>query len=109
MVKENSKGDLVYASFLDERKGVQYDDIWTEFTYAENLNLYSTQKPQSLIHHIVKTSSNRGDVVADFFCGSGTTLAVANDLGRNFFGCDINPKAVEISRSRIKTSLFSAA
>lgn len=107
-IRVNSIGDLTYALFLDERKGVQYDDFWSQFTYATNLHLYKTQKPKSLLHHIIKASSNEGDIVADFFCGSGTTLAVANELGRNFFGCDINPKAIEITNSRIRPSLFSA-
>ena len=42
-----------------------------------------------------------GDVVADFFCGSGTSLVVAKELGRNYIGCDINPKAIEITNNRL--------
>ena len=68
---------------------------------------YATQKPKALLQRIIKASSNKGDIVADFFCGSGTTLEAANELERNFFGCDINPKAIEITNSRIKSSLFS--
>ena len=42
-------------------------------------------------------SSNKGDVVADFFCGSGTSMVAAKELGRQYIGCDINPRAVEIA------------
>lgn len=62
---------------------------------------YNTQKPKELLERIIKASSNEGDVVADFFCGSGTALVVAKELGRQYIGCDINPKAIEISNQRL--------
>lgn len=62
---------------------------------------YDTQKPKELIERIIKASSNEGDIVADFFCGSGTTGVVAKELNRSYILCDINPKAVEISENRI--------
>lgn len=61
---------------------------------------YYSQKPKKLLERIIKASSNEGDVVADFFCGSGTTLVVAKELGRKYIGCDINKKAVEICKKR---------
>lgn len=63
---------------------------------------YATQKPKQLLKRIIMASSNKGDVVADFFCGSGTTGVVAKELGRNYILCDINPKAIEISEQRLK-------
>ena len=63
---------------------------------------YDTQKPKALLERIIKASSNEGDIVADFFCGSGTTGVVAKELGRNYIMCDINPKAIEISEQRLK-------
>jgi len=62
---------------------------------------YSTQKPKALIERIVKASSNEGDLVADFYAGSFTTAEVCKELNRNFIGCDINSKAVEIGRKRL--------
>ena len=62
---------------------------------------YDTQKAKELLERIIKASSNEGDVVADFFCGSGTSLVVAKELGRNYIGCDINPKAIEITNNRL--------
>ncbi len=62
---------------------------------------YNTQKPKALIERIVKASSNEGDLVADFYAGSFTTAEVCQDLNRNFIGCDISERAVEIGRQRI--------
>ena len=62
---------------------------------------YPTQKPESLLERVIRASSNEGDVVADFFCGSGTTLAVAARLERRWLGCDLNPDAVAITQRRL--------
>ena len=64
---------------------------------------YDTQKPKKLLERIIKASSNEGDVVADFFCGSGTSLVVAKELNRQYIGCDINPRAIEITNKRLKS------
>lgn len=68
---------------------------------ANERNGYPTQKPKALIERIIKASSNEGDLVADFYMGSGTTAEVCKDLKRNFIGCDINPRAVEITLKRL--------
>ena len=62
---------------------------------------YNTQKPKELLERIIKASSNEGDIVADFFMGSGTTCVVAKELGRKYIGCDINPRAIEITNGRL--------
>jgi len=62
---------------------------------------YDTQKPKTLIERIIKASSNEGDLVADYYLGSGTTAVVCKELNRNFIGCDINPKAIEITKARL--------
>ncbi len=62
---------------------------------------YPTQKPISLIERIISSSSNTGDLVADFFCGSGTTLAVAEKLGRKWIGCDLGRFAIHTARKRL--------
>jgi len=62
---------------------------------------YPTQKPKALIERIIKASSNEGDLVADFYLGSGTTAEVCKDLNRNFIGCDINARAIEITLQRL--------
>ena len=62
---------------------------------------YPTQKPEGLLERIIKTSSNEGDVVFDCFCGSGTTMAVAQRMGRKWIGCDINLGAIQTSTKRL--------
>jgi len=62
---------------------------------------YPTQKPEAIIERLIKASSNEGDVVADFFCGGGTTLAVAQKLNRRWIGCDQSRIAVAITADRI--------
>ena len=66
---------------------------------------YPTQKPETLLERIIKVSSDEGDVVADFFCGCGTTIAVAQKLGRKWIGIDISPTAIKIIQKRFKQIL----
>ncbi len=62
---------------------------------------FATQKPEDLLKRIILASSNPGDIVADFFCGSGTTLAVAEKLGRRWIGCDLSRYAIHVTRKRL--------
>ena len=57
---------------------------------------YDTEKPYELLQRVILQSSNEGDLVADFFMGSGKTLEVARDTGRNYIGCDITEKSYNI-------------
>jgi hypothetical protein len=70
---------------------------------------YPTQKPQALLERIIRASSNKGDLVADFFCGSGTTSVVAEKNGRKFITSDESVRAVYTARSRLSetNSVFS--
>ena len=62
---------------------------------------YPTQKPVELLEKLITALCPPGGLVADFFCGSGTTLVAAQRLGRRYLGCDLNPQAVEIARQRL--------
>lgn len=62
---------------------------------------FPTQKPEALLERVIKASSNEGDLVADFFCGSGTTLAVAEKLGRRWIGADLGRYAIHTTRKRL--------
>lgn len=68
--------------------------------HSENTG-YATQKPKSLIKRIIDASSKEGDLVADFYLGSGTTAEVCQESNRHFIGCDINPEAVRITKDRL--------
>jgi len=93
--------------YLDEAKGVPLPDVWTDIanfqTVVNSPEIvgYATQKPEALLKRIVETSCNPGDLVADFFCGSGTTLAVAEKLGRRWIGCDLGRWAIHVTRKRL--------
>jgi site-specific DNA-methyltransferase (adenine-specific) len=69
---------------------------------------YATQKPLGVLRRIVQASSNPGDWVLDFFAGSGTTGAAADDLGRRFLLIDENPEAITVMRSRLPRARFVA-
>jgi DNA modification methylase len=108
--ERNTEGGLAYRRYMKDSKGVRLSEYWGDLPLCEGYKAqYDTQKPIELLERIIKVSSNEGDVVADFFCGSGTTLAAAKKLGRYYIGCDINPKAIEIAKERINinTNLFS--
>jgi len=88
-------------------KGKIPNDVWDDCYLVNNQFTresvgYATQKPKKLIERIIKASSNEGDLVADFYMGSGTTAVVCKELNRKFIGCDVNPRAVEITLQRLK-------
>jgi DNA modification methylase len=68
---------------------------------AEERFAFDTQKPEALLNRIILASSNPGEIVADFFCGSGTTLAVAEKLGRRWLGSDLSKFAIQVTRKRL--------
>ena len=70
--------------------------------YAKESVSYPTQKPLALLERIIKAFSNEGDLVADFFAGSGTTLSAAHSLNRKWLGCDSNPDAIKVIKERMK-------
>lgn len=87
-----------------ESKGPPLSDVWDVNVLApiaKERTGYPTQKPERLLERVILASSSPGDTVLDPFCGSGTTLAVAERLGRKAIGIDQNPAAVSIASSRI--------
>jgi len=84
-----------------DKKSPDYWAIPSINNMAEERTSYATQKPEALLERVIRSSSKEGDLVADFFCGSGTTLAVAEKLGRKWIGCDLGRFAVHTSRKRL--------
>ena len=76
-------------------------DIWATERYRSELIDYQTQKPEKLLERIINAATNKDDLVLDFFCGSGTTLAVAEKLGRRWVGCDIGKLAMYTTQKRL--------
>jgi len=91
--------------YLHEGKGVQPDNVWADIiqinSQAKEDTSYPTQKPEALLERIIKASSNEGDLIADFFCGSGTTAAVAEKLGRKWIVSDLGKFAIHTTRKRL--------
>lgn len=91
--------------YLHESKGRYVSDFWDDIyvinSMANEALGYPTQKPEALLERIIKASSNEGDLVADFFCGSGTTMAVAEKLGRRWIGCNLDKVGLQVSRNRL--------
>ncbi|RZN65247.1 MAG: site-specific DNA-methyltransferase [Candidatus Methanoliparum thermophilum] len=93
-----------YKQYLDDMPGVALHDIWTGLYLGASTSeriYFQTQKPEALLKRIILASSNPGDIVADFFVGSGTTLAVAEKLGRRWIGCDLSKFAIQVTRKRL--------
>lgn len=109
MAKDNrifitSTGKRRVKYYLSEAKGIAMDDSWNDISEVnsmakENVG-YATQKPEALLERIIKSSSNEGDLVCDFFGGSGTTAAVAEKLGRRWITGDVGKPASLVMRKR---------
>jgi DNA modification methylase len=93
--------------YLDDSKGVPLQDWWGDISMLRGIDQggerlgYPTQKPEALLERILKTSSNRDDTVLDPMCGCGTTIAVAQRLGRKWVGIDVSPTACKLMASRV--------
>lgn len=120
VIPKKEGGQPMYKQYMTD--GVPYQDIWayqanthgvlygTDSCIDEDVKwleqeaeklTYNTQKPEGLLRRIVETSTNPGDLVADFFCGSGTTGAVAEKLGRRWIMADLGRFAIHTTRKRL--------
>jgi SAM-dependent methyltransferase len=105
LIRFTSNGRPEKIQYLDEMKGDIVDDLWHDIYPINSQAIeaidYPTQKPEALLERIINASSNENDIVADFFCGSGTTLAVAEKLGRKWIGSDLGKFAIHTTRKRM--------
>lgn len=105
LIEFTSSGNPRKRQYYDDSKGKIVDDIWNDIypvnSQASEAVGYPTQKPESLLARLINASSNKGDLIADFFCGSGTTLAVAEKLGRKWIGSDLGKFSVHTTRKRM--------
>lgn len=101
-----------YKQYLDEAEGYPEQTLWEDTVWKDKETQfivswsdegvdYDTQKPEGLLERIIKASSNQASIVADFFCGSGTTAAVAERLGRKWITSDLGKPACMITRKRL--------
>ena len=92
--------------FFDELEGETVDTLWDDIppinSQAQERLGYPTQKPEALLERIIKASSNEGDVVLDAYCGCGTTVAVAQRLGRRWIGIDVTYQSIALILKRFE-------
>ena len=97
-------GGRSYVGGKSSEIGKVPEDVWrlpsVKGTTVEDM-AFDTQKPEALLKRIILASSNPGDIVADFFCGSGTTGAVAEKLGRRWIMADLSKFAIQVTRKRL--------
>ncbi len=95
-----------FKRYLDESKGLPVGSVWDDInpinSQAKESLGYPTQKPLPLLERIIKTSSNANDVVLDAFCGCGTAVVAAQNLGRQWIGIDISPTACRVMAKRLR-------
>lgn len=109
----DAKGEIYWSStgnprrkvYLDESKGIPVQDIWLNFKDAHNQNIkitgYPTEKNPEMLRRIILASSNKSDLILDAFSGSGTTVAVAEELERQWIAIDNSPLAIETTVHRL--------
>ncbi|HVA00113.1 MAG TPA: site-specific DNA-methyltransferase [Terriglobia bacterium] len=106
LVIPKDKNARIYRKiYEDTYPGQMVQNVWIDIPIvnpmADERVDYPTQKPEALLDRIIKASSNEGDLVADFFCGSGTTAAVAEKLGRKWIVSDLGKFAIHTTRKRL--------
>ncbi|WP_439545805.1 DNA methyltransferase [Sandarakinorhabdus sp.] len=99
-------GTPEYIRYLDEMPGMPLGDVWNDISpinpRAQERLGYPTQKPEALLERIIKASSNEGDTILDAYCGCGTTVAVAQRLGRRWIGIDITYQSIALILKRFR-------
>lgn len=102
-----------YKRYLDELSGVPLQDLWTDLppvaAQAQERLGYPTQKPLALLERIIASSSNKGDVVLDPFCGCGTAVHAAQTLDRRWIGIDVTHLAIALIEQRMKDAFPAVA
>src|SRR6266568_6309540 len=113
MKREIDEDGRIYFSIRSAGKIYKYHEdeklttsaVWTEISHIQQKDPqrvgYPTQKPEALLERIIRASSNEGDLFLDCFCGSGTTVAVAEKLGRQWIACDLGRFAIHTTRKRL--------
>ena len=100
-VRQRSSGKWSYKRYLNEiEQEIKIHNVWVDI-FRVSSSEYPTQKPEDLLKRIIEMGSNEKDIICDFFCGSGTTLAVAEKLGRKWIGSDLGKFSIHTTRKRL--------
>jgi site-specific DNA-methyltransferase (adenine-specific) len=106
IIHYSSTGLASQKRYLDEMQGQPVDTLWEDIppiqAQSDERLGYPTQKPLALLDRIVNASSNAGDIVLDAFCGCGTAIVSAQNLGRKWIGIDVSPTACRVMADRLQ-------
>ena len=109
LIHYSSAGLASQKRYLDEVEGVPVDTIWEDIqptrAYSTEWSRYLGQQPVALLERIIQASSNKGDLILDPFCGSGTSCVAAEKLARQWVAIDISPESVEVLNGRLQQSM----
>lgn len=104
VMPKDKEGRIYRKIFEDTYQGQPIQNVWADIPIVNPMAIerldYPTQKPEALLERIIKACSSEGDLVADLFCGSGTTAAVAEKLGRRWITSDLGRYAIHTARKR---------
>jgi len=110
LVERNGK--QYFKQYFTDKEGVAIDTIWEDIPSLQGSSKerlgYPTQKPEKLLERIIRASSNEDSVILDAFCGCGTTVAVAQRLGRKWIGIDITYQSISLIKKRLVESYGEA-
>lgn len=105
VMPENGEGRIYRKIYADKYKGQLIQNIWLDIPIVNPMAKervdYATQKPEALLERIIKTSSNEGMIIADFFGGSGVTANSSKNLNRKFIHADIGINSIQTTRDRL--------
>jgi adenine-specific DNA-methyltransferase len=111
LIYTSRNGRYTKKQYLSDIPGIPVSDLWIDIppvqgSSKENTG-FLTQKPELLLERIIDSSTNPGDIIADFFVGSGTTIVVAQRMNRRWVACDSSLAAIRITEERLK-SLYAS-
>ena len=106
LIYTSKNGRYTKKQYLADVPGVQVSDLWTDIHPVQGASKehtgFLTQKPEALLERIIDSSTNPGDIIADFFVGSGTTAVVAERMNRRWIVCDSSKAAIKVTKERFK-------
>jgi len=105
LIYTSRNGRYTKKQYLSDTPGVPVSDLWTDIHPVQGASKentgFLTQKPETLLERIIDSSTDKDDIVADFFVGSGTTVVMAERMNRRWFACDLSEAAIKVTKSRL--------
>ncbi|MGQ4911829.1 MAG: site-specific DNA-methyltransferase [Candidatus Thorarchaeota archaeon] len=106
LIYESKNGRYTKKQYLADIKGLPVSDLWLDIPPVQGVSReytgFSTQKPEALLRRVIESGSDSGDIVVDFFAGSGTTAVVAHQTDRRWALCDESPQAIKTIQKRLQ-------